>query len=264
MTPATSPARSCKVAPSREPQLLPTPRILIEIVWNPPVTSARARRSKYPVLQPAFASNTTGAPKPQSVHSNVASPTSMLRCCCIRTSAPACFRHASPVTGEQRPKFLPSDIVEGGRYCWPKPDSIPKRASVLRSHSEYHCVHVARLCRMRSGAPRSSACLLGVFPSSYAEHHFRFRGSCRSWNASRRKLLQSDPLVNEQPPLPADAAAVSGETSISADDAVAWNHNGNRVCGTGQGDRADGFRAAQLSRQRPIAQRCTGLDRSEC
>src|SRR6516165_11699596 len=35
MTPATSPARSCKVAPSREPQLPPTPRILIEIVWNP-------------------------------------------------------------------------------------------------------------------------------------------------------------------------------------------------------------------------------------
>src|SRR5215469_8016348 len=86
MTPATSPARSCKVAPSREPQLLPTPRILIEIVWNPSVTSARARRSKYPVLQPAFASNTTGAPKPQSAHSNVASPTSMLRCCCNLTS----------------------------------------------------------------------------------------------------------------------------------------------------------------------------------
>src|SRR5215469_16008167 len=95
MTPATSPARSCKVAPSREPQLLPTPRILIEIVWNPPVTSARARRSKYPVLQPAFASNTTGAPKPQSVHSSVASPTSMVRCCCILTSAPARLRQVS-------------------------------------------------------------------------------------------------------------------------------------------------------------------------
>ena len=54
-----------------------------------------------------------------------------------------------------------------------------------------------------------------------------FRGSCRSWNASRRKLLQSDPLVNEQPALPADAAAVSGKTSISADDPVARNHNGN-------------------------------------
>src|SRR5262249_49398443 len=91
-----------------------------------------------------------------------------------------------------------------------------------------------------------------------------FRGSCRSWNASRRKLLQSDPLVNEQPALPADAAAVSGKTSISADDPVARNHNGNRVCGIGQADCADGFRAAQLSRQRAITQRCTGLDRSEC
>src|SRR5262249_19648340 len=60
----------------------------------------------------------------------------------------ACFRHASPVTGEQRPKFLPSDVVEGGRYCWPKPDSIPKRASVPRTDNEYHRVHVARVCRM--------------------------------------------------------------------------------------------------------------------
>src|SRR6516162_2688332 len=91
-----------------------------------------------------------------------------------------------------------------------------------------------------------------------------FRDSCSFWNTSRGKLLQSDPLVNEQPALPADAAAISGKTSISADDPVAWNHNGNRVCGTGQADRADGFLAAQLSRQRPITQRCTGLDRSEC
>src|ERR1700722_9792031 len=119
---------------------------------------------------------------------------------------------------------------------------------------------------MRSGAlgARSSPCLLGVFASSYAEHHFCFRGSCCSWNASRRKLLQSDPLVNEQPALPADAAAVSGKTSISADDSMARNHNGNRVCRIGQANRTDGFRTAQLSRQRPITQRCTGLDRSEC
>ena len=87
---------------------------------------------------------------------------------------------------------------------------------------------------------------------------------CRFWNTSRGKLLQSDPLVNEQPALPADAAAISGKTSISADDPVARNHNGNGVCGIGQADRADGFRAAQLSRQHPITQRCTGLDRSEC
>jgi hypothetical protein len=59
--------------------------------------------------------------------------------------SPACFRHVSPAshwsyparpsefvpklakTGEHRPKFLPSDLVEGGRYRWPKPDSIPER-----------------------------------------------------------------------------------------------------------------------------------------
>jgi hypothetical protein len=35
--------------------------------------------------------------------------------------------------------------------------------------------------------------------------------------------------MNKQPSLPADPAAISGETSIRADDAVAWNHNGNRV-----------------------------------
>src|SRR6516162_4004404 len=84
------------------------------------------------------------------------------------------------------------------------------------------------------------------------------------WNVSRRKLLLSDPLVSEEPALPADAAAISGETSISADDPVARNHNGNRVCGIGQADRTDGFRPAQLARQRPITQRCTGLDRSDC
>ena len=78
------------------------------------------------------------------------------------------------------------------------------------------------------------------------------------------KLLQSDPFVNEQPALPADAAAVSGKTSISADDSMARNHNGNRVCRIGQGDRTDRFRAAQLPRQRPITERRTGLDRSEC
>ena len=70
--------------------------------------------------------------------------------------------------------------------------------------------------------------------------------------------------MSEQPALPADAAAISGKTSISADDPVARNHNGNRVCGIGQANRTDGFRAAQLSRQRPITQRGSGLDRSEC
>jgi hypothetical protein len=78
------------------------------------------------------------------------------------------------------------------------------------------------------------------------------------------KLLQNDPLVSEEPALPADAAAISGESSISADDPVARNHNGNRVCGIGQADRTDGFRPAELARQRPITQRCTGLDRSDC
>src|ERR1700722_10636693 len=109
-----------------------------------------------------------------------------------------------------------------------------------------------------------SPCLLGVSASSFAEHRLCFRNSCRFWNTSRGKLLRSDPLVNEQPALPADAAPISGETSISADDPVARNHNGNRVYGIGQANRTDGFRAAQLSRQRAIAQRCTGLDRSEC
>src|SRR5262245_2303712 len=45
---------------------------------------------------------------------------------------------------------------------------------------------------------------------------------------------------------------------------MARNHNGDRVCRIGQANRAHGFRAAQLSRQRPITQRRTGLDRSEC
>src|SRR5215469_6114582 len=105
--------------------------------------------------------------------------------------------------------------------------------------------------------------LLSFSASSFAAHRLCVRDSCRFWNTSRGKLLQSDPLVNEQPALPADAAAISGKTSISADDPVARNHNGNRVYGIGQANRTDGLRAAQLSRQRPIAQRCAGLDRSE-
>src|SRR3954454_1485022 len=39
-----------------------------------------ARYSKSPTLQPAFASNTTGVPEPQNVHSSATSPTSIDRC----------------------------------------------------------------------------------------------------------------------------------------------------------------------------------------
>jgi len=48
----------------------------------------------------------------------------------------------------------------------------------------------------------------------------------------------------------------------NADEPVARNHNGNRVSAIGRANRTDGFRAAQLSRQRPITQRCAGFDRS--
>src|SRR6516162_9711125 len=132
-----------------------------------------------------------------------------------------------------------------------------------RAHQAFRAVHlISPLGFFRSS--ERSPCLLGVSASSFAEHRLCFRDSCRFWNVSGRKLLQSDPFVNEQPALPADAAAVSGKTPISADDSVARNHNGNRVCRIGQANRTDGFRAAQLSRQRPITQCCTGLDRSEC
>ena len=54
-----------------------------------------------------------------------------------------------------------------GRYRWPKPDSIPKRASVLRSDSEYYRVHVVGLCGMRPGAPgaRSGPMTGGSIPA---------------------------------------------------------------------------------------------------
>src|SRR5436309_9989480 len=57
-----------------------------------------------------------------------------------------------PKRGRTAPQIPPSDVVESGRYRWPKPDSIPKRASVLRSDSEYYRVHAVGLCRMRPGA----------------------------------------------------------------------------------------------------------------
>jgi len=57
-----------------------------------------------------------------------------------------------PKRGRTAPQIPPSDVVESGRYRWPKPDSIPKRASVLSSDSEYYRVHAVGLRRMRSGA----------------------------------------------------------------------------------------------------------------
>ena len=70
--------------------------------------------------------------------------------------------------------------------------------------------------------------------------------------------------MNKQPALTADPATVSGETPISTDDAVARNHNGNRVCAVGQANSTDRFRAPQLTRQRPITHRRSGSDRPEC
>ena len=70
--------------------------------------------------------------------------------------------------------------------------------------------------------------------------------------------------MNKQPALPADPAAISGETPISTDDAVARNHNGNRVRAVGQANSTDRFRAPQLTRQRPITQRGSRSDRSKC
>src|SRR3954453_20767098 len=57
-----------------------------------------------------------------------------------------------PKRGRTAPQIPPSDVVERGRDRWPKPDSIPKRASVLSSDSEYYRVHAIGLCRMRPGA----------------------------------------------------------------------------------------------------------------
>ena len=93
--------------------------------------------------------------------------------------------------------------------------------------------------------------------------HPRSGLSCRFWDLSCRRPLQSDTLMNKQPALPADPAAVSGETPISTDDAVARNHNGNRVRAVGQANSTDRFRAPQLTRQRPITHRRSGSDRPE-
>src|SRR3954454_12825860 len=106
--------------------------------------------------------------------------------------------------------------------------------------------------------------LLGLQESSSADAAPRSGLSCRFWDLSCRRLLQSDALMNKQPALPADPAAISGETPISTDDAVARNHNGNRVCAVGQANSTDRFRAPQLTRQRPITRRRSGSDLLEC
>src|ERR1700760_465435 len=119
------------------------------------------------MLQPAFASNTTGAPEPQSVHSNVASPTSMLRCCgnpasrfllpmgraspvALKMSpatlrqCPSCLRE-----GEQRPKFPPSDVVEKWPVSLAKTGLHPQKGVGPKQEVSIINVHVVGLCGMR-------------------------------------------------------------------------------------------------------------------
>jgi hypothetical protein len=115
----------------------------------------------------------------------------------------------------------------------------------------------------RPRCPRAAVCSASRKARPQTQHQ-RSGLSCRFWDLSCRRLLQSDTLMNKQPALPADPAAISGETSIRTDDAVARNHNGNRVCAIGQANSTDRFRAPQLPRQRPITQRGSRSDRSKC
>jgi hypothetical protein len=109
-----------------------------------------------------------------------------------------------------------------------------------------------------------NVCFSASRKASPQTQHPRSGLSCRFWDLSCRRLFQSGALVNKQPALPADPAAISAETPISTDDAVARNHNGNRVRAVGQANSTDRFRAPQLTRQRAITQRRSGSDRPEC
>ena len=58
--------------------------------------------------------------------------------------------------------------------------------------------------------------------------------------------------MSEQPPFAVDATAIARKACIRADDAMARNHDGNRVGAVGKADGASRVRASQLSRQRAI------------
>jgi hypothetical protein len=65
------------------------------------------------------------------VHSSVAPPTLMFRCCC-KSHSPASrltLGAQSLAAADHRPERLPSNIVEPSRCCWRKPDSITERVS---------------------------------------------------------------------------------------------------------------------------------------
>ena len=65
------------------------------------------------------------------VHSSVAPPTLMFRCCC-KSHSPASrltLGAQSLAAADHRPERLLSNIVEPSRCCWRKPDSITERVS---------------------------------------------------------------------------------------------------------------------------------------
>jgi hypothetical protein len=74
-------------------------------------------------------------------------------------------------------------------------------------------------------------------------------------NAPCSHLLENDALVSEQPSLSIDAAAIARKTSISANDPVARNHDGNRVCPIGKANGSNRLRTPQLERQRAVTER---------
>ena len=70
--------------------------------------------------------------------------------------------------------------------------------------------------------------------------------------------------MTKQPPFALNAAAIPGKACIRADDAVARNHDRNRIGAIGKANSASGVRAPKLSRQRAITQRRPRPNAAQC
>src|SRR5262249_31584707 len=77
------------------------------------------------------------------------------------------------------------------------------------------------------------------------------------------RVAKSRALVLEQPSLALDPAAIARERAIGADDAMAWDHEADRIGAVGVADRAHRPRTAEFCGERAVAQRRARRDAGE-
>ena len=148
--------------------------------------------------------------------------------------------------GEHRPKFLPLDVTLGGRYHWPKPDSIPERESGREAAASiivcmwldfaecdrarlardpaydgrfYTGVHTTGIyCRLVCPVRPARSANVSFFPSAAAAETAGFRPClrcrpetapfCSAWIGSRATVERARRLIAEEGALDQEGATV--------------------------------------------------------